>query len=60
MGVGISTPASRTPVEVGAAARATMSQESRATAIVDRGASVELDLARSGLELHPITTEALS
>jgi putative transposase len=50
----------RTPAEIGAEARVTMTHESSAIEIVDPGASVEVDLKRSGAEVHPITTESLS
>jgi putative transposase len=50
----------RTPAEVGAEARAAMTQESREVEIVDPGATVEADLERSNAEVHPITPESLS
>jgi putative transposase len=50
----------RTPAEVGAEARATMTQKSSELLIVDPGASVEVDLERSTTEVHPITPETLS
>jgi putative transposase len=50
----------RTPAEVGTAARAAMTQESKPTEIVDPGATVEVDLERTQVEVHPITLENLS
>jgi putative transposase len=50
----------RTPAEVGAEARAAMTQESGEVEIVDPGATVEADLERSAAEVHPITPESLS
>ena len=50
----------RTPAEVGAEARATVTQKSRATEIVAARASNEADLSVTSVEVHPITTESLS
>ena len=50
----------RTPAEVGTAARAAMTQESRQVEIVAPGASGEADLERTTVEVHPITPENLS
>ena len=50
----------RTPAEVGAEARAAMTQESGKVEIGDPGATVEADLERREAEVHPITPEDLS
>jgi putative transposase len=50
----------RTPAEVGAAARAAMTQESRNIEIVDPGAAGEADLERTAVQVHPITPGNLS
>jgi putative transposase len=50
----------RTPAEVGAEARATMTQESRAIEIAALRPSCEAVLDRSEVEVHPITPENLS
>lgn len=50
----------RTPAEVGAEARAAMTQESRKVEIVVPGASGEGDLERTAVEVHPIRPEILS
>lgn len=50
----------RIPAEVGAEARAAMTQESMQVKIVDPGASVVADLERTAVEVHPITPEPLS
>lgn len=50
----------RTPAEVGAEVRATMTQESEQAEIADPGASGEADLDRTAVEVHPIRPENLS
>ncbi len=50
----------RTPAEVGAEARAAMTQESRAIEIAALRASCAAVLDRSEVEVHPITPESLS
>jgi putative transposase len=50
----------RTPAEVGAEARAAMTQESRAIEIEALRATCEAALDRSEVEVHPITPESLS
>lgn len=50
----------RTPAEVGAEARATLSQMSRTMEIVAVRASNEVGFSESSSEVHPITTESLS
>jgi putative transposase len=50
----------RTPAEVGAEARAAITQESRTLEIVDPEPSGEADLERTTVEVHPITLESLS
>jgi putative transposase len=50
----------RTPAEVGAEARAAMTQDSKAIEIAALGASCAAALERSDAEVHPITPENLS
>ena len=50
----------RTPAEVGAAARATMTHESREVSTFDPGPNVEAVLKGRAAEVHPITPEDLS
>ena len=50
----------RTPAEVGAEARAAMTQESEKVEIGDPGASGEADLEQTVVEVHPIRLETLS
>ena len=50
----------RTPAKVGAEARQAMSLKSKQVAIVDPGAFEEVDLATSGVQVHPTTTGDLS
>jgi len=50
----------RSPAEVGDEARAAMSAESRSSAIVDPGASLEAAIPQEQFEVHPITPGALS
>ncbi len=50
----------RTPAEVGAEARAAMTQESSKIEIVDPGATGEADLERTAVQVHPIRPENLS
>jgi len=50
----------RTPAEVGAEARAAMTQESRRTKIAALRASCEAALEPSEVKVHPITPESLS
>ena len=50
----------RTPAKVGVEARATMTRESKTIAIIDPGASGEVDLGGSNAEVHPITPRNLS
>src|SRR5213075_628500 len=50
----------RSPAEVGVEARAAMSTESRPSAIVDPGASLEAAIEHNESEVHPITLGALS
>jgi len=50
----------RSAAEVGDEARAAMKSESKAIAIVDPGATSEVAVAETGVEVHPITPETLS
>ena len=50
----------RTPAEVGAEARAGMKSESRAMPFVDPGATLEAANEEHRVEVHPISTGALS